>query len=245
MTLVCSMCACVVWAKSRESAPPIYRAQVVNSFPHDTGAFTQGLVFSDGVLYEGTGGWGRSSLRKVELETGRVRQWRTLHPRLFGEGITIIGSRIYQLTWRAGIGIVYDKTTFRQLGWFRYAGQGWGLTNDGRHLIMSDGSSTLRFLDPHTFRVVRQLSVRCEGRRVRKLNELEYVRGEILANIWKGDYIARISPATGQVIGWIDLRHLGPRPSQRGAVLNGIAYDEQRDRLFVTGKNWPRLFEIR
>jgi glutamine cyclotransferase len=203
------------------------------------------LVYVDGVLYEGTGGWGRSSLRKVELETGRVLRWRMLDPRFFGEGITIMGNRIYQLTWRAGVGIVYDKTTFRQLGWFRYGGQGWGLTNDGRHLIMSDGSPTLRFLDPQTFRVVRQLSVRSEGRHVRRLNELEYVRGEILANIWKKDYIARISPTTGQVTGWIDLRHLGPRPPHREAVLNGIAYDAHRNRLLVTGKNWPRLFEIR
>ena len=164
---------------------------------------------------------------------------------LFGEGITVWGGEVIQLTWRNQIGVVYDKATLEKRRRFRYAGEGWGLTHDGTHLIMSDGSSTLRFLDPKTFRVVRQLLVRSGGRRVANLNELEYVQGEILANIWYKNYLARISPSSGEVLGWIDLQTLVPQGLDRDSVANGIAYDAENDRLFVTGKNWPQLFEIR
>jgi glutamine cyclotransferase len=238
---------CVVWAVDRDVAPTVYGYDVINAYPHDAHAYCQGLAFADGNLYEGTGQYGQSSLRRVELETGEVLQYVMLDRRCFGEGITAWRDRIIQLTWKGQFGIVYDRTSFAVRKRFRYAGQGWGLTHDGRHLIMSDGSSTLRFLDPETFRVVRRIDVRSQGRRVRDLNELEYVKGQILANIWYKDYIARIAPRTGEVTGWIDLRDLlphGQRPG-REAVLNGIAYDAEKDRLFVTGKNWPKLFEIR
>ncbi len=234
--------ACVVWALANNRTPPV---QVVRAYPHDAQAYTQGLVFENGVLYEGTGKRGRSTLRKVELETGRVVQSHSLDSRHFGEGIAIVGDRIVQLTWQSQVGIVYDKKTFKEVGRFRYRGEGWGLTYDGTHLIMSDGSATLRFLDPQTFEEVRRVLVKHQGRRFGELNELEYVRGEILANVWYKDYIARISPRTGQVLGWIDLRRLYPGRRDREAVMNGIAYDAENDRLFVTGKNWPRLFEIR
>jgi len=164
---------------------------------------------------------------------------------VFGEGIAVRGGEIFQLTWRNQFGIVSERSSLKELRRFRYNGEGWGLTHDGTHLIMSDGTSTLRFLDPKTLRVVRQLLVRSGGRRVANLNELEYVRGEILANIWYKDYVARISPADGEVLGWIDLHSLVPPGLDREAVANGIAYDDQHDRLFVTGKNWPQLFEIR
>jgi glutamine cyclotransferase len=222
----------------------VYDARVVRVFPHDGKAYTQGLAYAEGFLYEGTGKYGESTVRKVDLETGNVVQSHELDRRLFGEGITIWNGRLFQLTWRSRLGIVYDQATFREQQRFRYDGEGWGVTHDGTHLIMSDGSSTLRFLDPQTFRVVRRLLVHSQGRRVSNLNELEYIHGEIFANIWYKDYIARISPKTGEVTGWLDLRQLMPRRADREAVLNGIAYDAEGDRLFVTGKNWPRLFEI-
>jgi glutamine cyclotransferase len=235
----------VVWALARERTPPVYGFQVVHAFPHDARAYTQGLVFEDGFLYEGTGKYGQSTLRKVELETGRVLQSHSLDRRLFGEGITIWGDQIIQLTWRSRTGIVYDKETFRELRRFRYLREGWGLTHDGTHLIMSDGSSTLWFLDPGNFKLARRLLVQNQGRRLGHLNELEYVDGEILANVYTEDWIARISPETGEVTGWIDLRALMPRRADQDAVLNGIAYDPEGKRLFVTGKDWPKLFEIR
>ena len=234
-----------VWMLARQPAAARWDAEVVGSYPHDTQAYTQGLAVDGDVLVEGTGLYGQSTLRRVELESGRVLQSVPLDRNLFGEGLTVWGGQVFQLTWRNQVALVYDKTSFRELRRFRYAGEGWGLTHDGTHLIMSDGSSTLRFLDPKTFRVVRQLMVRSSGRRVANLNELEYVRGEILANIWYKDYLARISPASGEVLGWIDLQTLIPPGLDREACANGIAYDAQRDRLFVTGKNWPRLFEIR
>jgi len=237
---LCCACACVVWALARTPA-----VQLVHAYPHDEKAYTQGLVFENGFLYEGTGKRGQSTLRKVELETGRVVQSHSLDRGHFGEGIAIVGDRIVQLTWQAQIGIVYDKETFEEVGRFRYTGEGWGITYDGTHLIMSDGSATLRFLDPETFKVTGQVLVRNRGRRVPNLNELEYVRGEILANVWYKDYIVRISPRTGQVVGTIDLRRLYPNRRDREAVMNGIAYDAEKNRLFVTGKNWPRLFEVR
>jgi glutaminyl-peptide cyclotransferase len=233
-----------IWLLAQQQAPRNYGYRVMNTFPHDPTAYTQGLVFRDGFLFEGTGKHGQSSLRRVELESGRVVQSHSLARELFGEGITIFGDRIYQLTWRNGIAIVYDKESFRELKRLRYEGEGWGLTDDGTHLIMSDGSATLRFVDPEDFQVVRRLLVHSQGRRVDQLNELEYINGEIFANIWYRDHIARISPKTGEVTGWIDLRGLWPKRRDRDDVLNGIAYDAENDRLFVTGKNWPRLYEI-
>jgi glutamine cyclotransferase len=223
-----------------------YGYEVVNTFPHDPGAFTQGLVFSDGVLFESTGLNGQSSLRRVALETGEVLKQRDIDAQYFAEGLALFDGRLIQLTWRNGVGFVYDKDSFEPLGNFTYPNEGWGLTQDGTHLIMSDGSSTLRFLDPHTFEVVREVAVTSEGQPVVRLNELEYVAGEIWANVWQTDAIARIDPATGAVRGWIDLSGLLPAEERAAAdVLNGIAYDAAGDRLFVTGKLWPTLFEIR
>jgi glutamine cyclotransferase len=230
-----------------EEAVPVYGYEVVRVYPHDPEAFTQGLVYEGGFLYESTGLYGRSSLRKVELETGRVVKIHHLPPEFFGEGLTIWRDRLIQLTWQERTGFVYEKETFRLLRTFTYATEGWGLTHDGRHLIRSDGTAVLSFLDPETFREVRRLEVRDRGRPVSFLNELEYVRGEIYANVWQTDCLVRISPRTGRVLGWVDLTGvLGPEDHVRPVdVLNGIAYDAERDRLFVTGKLWPKLFEIR
>jgi glutamine cyclotransferase len=221
--------------------------RVVHSYPHDAKAFTQGLVFADGHLYESTGLVGHSSLRMVDLETGRVLQELPVPEPYFAEGLTTWGSMLVQLTWQSHVAFVYDRFSFRQLSTGKYVGEGWGLTTDGKALILSDGTAQLRFLDPATFRELRRVTVKDHGRPVLKLNELEMVKGEIYANVWYSDRIARISPATGKVLGWIDLTGLLP-PGERsdpGAVLNGIAYDAAHDRLFVTGKLWPRLFEIK
>ncbi len=225
----------------------IYGFELIQAYPHDPAAFTQGLVYEAGSLYEGTGLNGRSSLRKIELKSGRILKIHSLPPEHFGEGITIFGERIIQLTWRSGRGFIYEKGSFRKIGEFRYKSEGWGLTHDGRDLIMSDGSAVLRFLDPKKFKVVRKLKVTSGGRPIDSLNELEYVKGEIYANIWGQDLIARISPKTGQVLGWIDLTGLRNRlgTNHQAEVLNGIAYVPERDTLLVTGKNWPLLFEIR
>ncbi len=225
---------------------PVVGYRVVNTYPHDPRAFTQGLVFADGILYEGTGLRGQSSLRKVDLETGNILRVRQLAAHFFGEGITIYGNRVIQLTWRARVGFVYDIQTFQLLDTFTYPTEGWGITHDGRSLIMSDGTSTLHFLDPQTFQEVHRLEVHTRDGPVSRLNELEYIQGQIYANVWKTDRIARISPETGEVVGWIDLEGL-LRPEDRHRridVLNGIAYDVKNDRLFVTGKLWPKLFEI-
>ncbi|WP_395851328.1 glutaminyl-peptide cyclotransferase [Cystobacter fuscus] len=226
---------------------PVEGFEIVRSWPHDPFAFTQGLVFRQGKLYEGTGLQGRSSLREVELETGVVLRQSRLERQYFGEGIAIRGNRLYQLTWRSQEGFIYDATTFERVGHFTYPTEGWGLTEDGESLIMSDGSSTLRFLDPDTFAVRRTVKVQDAGREISQLNELEYVRGEVYANVWMTDLIARIDPATGRVKGWINLAGLLPRAERTGDedVLNGIAYDAAGDRLFVTGKFWSKLFQIR
>ena len=226
---------------------PVQGYQIVRVYPHARDAFTQGLVYLDGFLYESTGLNGASSVRKVDLASGAVLQRVDLDGRYFGEGLTAWGPNLVQLTWRSGVGFVYDRRTLRQRQTFRYRGEGWGLTHDGRRLIMSDGTAVLRFLDPLTFAQAQELRVHDAGRPVTRLNELEYVRGEIYANVWPTDRIARISPETGQVLGWIDLSGL-LTPAERTSTvgeLNGIAYDAQRDRLFVTGKRWPKLFEIR
>jgi glutamine cyclotransferase len=218
---------------------------VVAVYPHDSNAFTQGLAIEAGQLYEGTGQYGASSIRRVDLATGRVEKQRALNSMYFGEGIAILGGLLYQLTWQNGVGIVYDLESFTVQRTFQYSGEGWGLTHDGERLIMSDGSATLRFLDPQTFAVVGEVEVRDGGTPVMRLNELEYVDAEIWANIWYEDRIARISPKSGAVLGWIDLGTLYPESSRSSeAVLNGIAYDAAAKRLFVTGKNWPQLYEI-
>ena len=224
---------------------PVYSYKVVNTYPHDRDAFTQGLVFEHGVLYEGTGLSGRSSLRRVDLETGEVQQIYEL-PHFFGEGITVYGDEIIQLTYTTQVGFVYDKDTFELRRQFNYSTQGWGITSDGERLIMSDGSATLYFWDPGTFEETGRVEVHDGDSPVNSLNELEYVRGEVYANVWQTDRIARIDPGTGRVVGWIYLSGLlTPQDkSQRVDVLNGIAYDEENDRLFVTGKLWPKLFEI-
>jgi glutamine cyclotransferase len=230
----------------RTTSAPVSRYEVVRAYPHDPKAFTQGLEFADGFLYEGTGLNGASGIRKVRLETGEVLQVQKLEDRYFGEGITLFGDSVIQLTWRTGTGFVYDRETFERRRSFSYTGEGWGLTHDGTRLIMSDGSSSLRFLDPTTFKETGRLNVTDGGRPVAQLNELELVRGEIYANVWQTDRIARISPKTGDVTGWIDMRGLlSPAESKGADVLNGIAYDEKGNRLFVTGKWWPKVFEIR
>jgi glutamine cyclotransferase len=220
--------------------------RIVRTYPHDPNAFTQGLVFVDGSLYESTGLNGKSSLRMVDLETGRVLQFQPVDSKYFAEGLTNWGSTLVQLTWESHVALVYDRFSFRLLRTFSYSEEGWGLTQDGKSLILSDGSDTLRFFDPATFREVRRVGVKDRGKPVSEINELEFIRGEIYANIWHSDRIARIDPASGKVLGWIDLNGLLPAAehSSAEAVLNGIAYDSAHDRLFVTGKLWPKLFEI-
>ena len=223
----------------------VYTYKIVNTYPHDPNAFTQGLIFEDGVLYEGTGIRGRSSLRQVVLKTGEVLQRRELSDDYFGEGITIFGERIIQLTWQSRVGFVYDKAGFELLRSFTYSTEGWGVTHDGDRLIMSDGTSTLYFRDPETFEEVGRVNVQDSAGAVTRLNELEYVAGEVYANVWKTDRIARIEPRSGRGVGWIDLEGLLNFEDRQGAdVLNGIAYDAEKKRLFVTGKLWPKLFEI-
>lgn len=221
--------------------------EVVNTFPHDPGAFTQGLLYHDGVLYESTGLNGRSSLRKVELATGRILQRIEVPADYFAEGLTLHQNQLYQLTWQNRLGFIYDLATFRVQRTFNYRGEGWGLTNDRRWLIMSDGTHRLRFLDPETFDLKREVAIMDGDRQISLLNELEFVRGELWANIWQSDRLVRINPETGRVTGWVNLAGLLPAADRLAGVdvLNGIAYDEAGDRLFVTGKLWPKLFEIR
>jgi glutamine cyclotransferase len=231
-------------ARPAGTAPVNYTYGVVNEYLHDPNAFTQGLVIENGVLYEGTGLYGKSSLRRVDLETGEVKQLYPLPVNIFGEGITVLGNRIFQLTWWSQKGFVYDKHSFDLLQEFSYTTEGWGLTNDGNHLIMSDGTANLYFLDPDTFETVGQIEVHDNGS-VNNLNELEYINGEVYANVWQTDRIAIIDPHTGQVTGWIDLTGIyTPETSNHDNVLNGIAYDAEGDSLFITGKRWSKLFQI-
>jgi len=225
---------------------PTYTYDIVRRYPHDAEAFTQGLIYRDGVLFESTGLNGRSSLRKVRLETGEVLKRQSVDRRYFAEGLTEFGGDLYQLTWETGVGFVYDRDTFAVRRRFRYHGEGWGLTHDGARLILSDGTSTLRYFDPPTMKEVGRVRVTDRGKPLEELNELEFVRGQILANVWLTDRIAMIDPASGDVTGWLDLTGLMPgQDTLTNAVLNGIAYDAAGDRLFVTGKLWPTLFEIR
>lgn len=234
-------------AAPRESLP-VYTYEVVRSWPHDTHAFTQGLVFYQGALYESTGRNGASTLRRVELQTGRVLKKVDVDERYFAEGMAIVQGKIYQLTWTGHKGFIYDLKSFEHLGEFPYDGEGWGLTSDeSGHLIMSDGTNQIRFLDSSSYRVMRSINVYDGGLPLLEINELEYIKGEIFANVWKSDRIARIDPQNGRILGWIDLAGLRPREVEANGedVLNGIAYDEKDDRLFVTGKRWPTIFEIR
>ena len=238
--------------QTRPTSPKTYGYQIVRTYPHDSSAFTQGLLYLDGYLYESTGLQGRSTVRKTELETGKVLQRYDLLPEYFAEGLAAWGPNLIQLTYQTQTGFVYDRATLKPRSSFAYTGEGWGLAQDGKRLIMSDGSSSLRFIDPVSFREIGRLVVRDRGQPVKDLNELEYVRGEIFANIWHSDRIARISPTSGDVLGWIDLRGLlkptevPPSSSMASeGVLNGIAYDAAKGRLFVTGKLWPKLFEIK
>jgi glutamine cyclotransferase len=225
---------------------PVYTYKIINTYPHDVTAFTEGLLWDGEALYESTGLNGQSMLRRVDLTSGKVLQNQPLDPKYFGEGLTLWGDQLIQLTWKSHTGFVYDKTSFKLLKTFSYPMEGWGLTHDDTRLIMSDGTSTLYFLDPTTLAEVGHLDITAQGQPVRNLNELEVVRGEIWANIWQTDRIARIDPASGRVSGWIDLTGLlSAADRQRGVdVLNGIAYDAAHDRVFVTGKLWPKLFEI-
>ncbi|MGD6853224.1 MAG: glutaminyl-peptide cyclotransferase [Candidatus Bathyarchaeia archaeon] len=222
-----------------------YTYTVVNTYPHDTSAFTEGLVYDKGALFESTGGWGTSSLRRVDLETGHVLQQTNLASEFFGEGLAAVGDSLVQLTWQNHVGFVYDKETFDVEGNFTYQTDGWGLTYDGTHLIMSDGSANLYFLDSTTYQKTGEVTVTDGGTPVANLNELEYINGDVYANVWMQQKIAIINPQTGQVKGWIDLTGLYQTPSSNpDAVLNGIAYDKAGDRLFVTGKDWPNLYQI-
>lgn len=255
-------------ANAKQSAAPTYTYQVVKAYPHDPKAFTQGLIFRDGFLYEGTGEEGESTLRKVEISTGKVLQKFALREEIFGEGLTAIGDKLYQISWRNGLAWEYNISDFKMLREMQYAGEGWGLTTDGTQLIMSDGTHLLKFIDPQTFKTMRTLPVvQDNGRMLYLLNELEWVKGEIWANVWHSEEtttgttqgrmpniarpntIARIDPANGHVIGWIDLANISPddqdEDSERENTLNGIAYDEAGDRIFVTGKNWKKLYEIK
>jgi glutaminyl-peptide cyclotransferase len=229
-------------------SPPVkdYTYRVINAYPHDGNAFTEGLVFDNGILYEGTGRYGSSFLRKVDLMTGAVQQSQNLASQYFGEGITVFKQNIIQLTWKSNLGFVYDKDSFDIIRQFSYPTEGWGITQDGERLIMSDGTSTLHFLNPDTFSPVGAVKVEDGDVPVTQLNELEYIQGTVYANIWQSDKIVMINPENGKVTGWIDLKGLLQARNYAGKadVLNGIAYDSRSDRLFVTGKLWPYLFEI-
>ena len=225
---------------------PVYGVKVVNTYEHDKQAFTQGLLYDNGLLYESTGVRGRSTMRKVKLETGEVLQKVKLPASLFGEGLALWEEQFVQLSWQAGVALVYDKESFKLSHVFRYKGEGWGLTNNKDGFIMSDGTADLRFMDPKTFQEVKRITVTDAGNKVKNLNELEYINGEIYANVWLTNKIAKIDPNSGKVLAWIDLSNLVPAGYKNNpdAVLNGIAYDSKRKRFFVTGKLWPKLFEV-
>jgi glutaminyl-peptide cyclotransferase len=235
------------YALQGKTKAPISAIKVINIFPHDTDAFTQGLVYHQGYLYESTGLNGKSTLRKVDIKTGKIIKIIKLAHEYFGEGITILGKNIYQLTWLNKTGFVYDLVEFKKVKTFSNEGEGWGITTDGKYLFMSDGSSVISCVDPITFAVVRKIIVHEGQQQIGNLNELEFIKGEIWANIFREDIIVRISPATGKVLGWVDLSQLYSLITEHNRidVLNGIAYDRKRDRIFVTGKLWPKIFEIK
>lgn len=237
-----------VQTKQPAEEVPTYGYKLVKAYPHDPKAFTQGLEFHDGYFLEGTGLEGRSSLRKVDIETGKVLKQVDIDAKYFGEGITLFKDKIYQITWQTNEGFEYDLDTFKRTKSFTYPTEGWGLTHDADRLIMSDGSATIFFRDPATFKEIGKVTVKDSAGEIMYLNELEYVKGEIFANVWQTNTIARIDPKTGKILGWIDLtgilRPEDMKPGEQVDVLNGIAYDEKKDRLFVTGKLWPKVYEI-
>ncbi|HEY3938909.1 MAG TPA: glutaminyl-peptide cyclotransferase [Bryobacteraceae bacterium] len=243
---ICRFFPCLFTAAALLAAPPEYSVRVLHVYPHDRTAYTQGLEYHDGLLYEGTGLHGRSTLRVVELETGKVIRQIHLAAQYFGEGITVLDSRVVELTWQAHVGFVYGESVFQLLRQFTYDGEGWGLTNDGKQIYMSDGTSQIRVWDPATLAEVRRISVHDGQRQIDLLNELEYIRGEIYANVYQTNRIVRISPADGRVLGWVDAEGLLDNAdyTEPVDVLNGIAYDAAHNRLFITGKLWPKLFEI-
>jgi glutamine cyclotransferase len=235
-------------AAASYAALPTYDFKVVRSYPHDTQAFTEGLLYRDGFLYESTGLNGKSSIRKVDLASGKVLQSKDIPPQYFGEGLTVWGDTLVGLTWQTQTGFVFDLKTFELKSQFAYPGEGWGLAQNGKELVMSDGSATLRFLDPKTFLEVRRVKVTADGIAVNQLNELEVVDGEIFANIWHTNTIARIDQTTGKITGWIDFSKLYPdagKGPNAENVMNGIAYDADKKRLFVTGKLWPKIYEVK
>lgn len=237
-----------------ENTPPVSdgRArqqsyEVINSYPHDSTSFTQGFLWRDGGFYESTGLYGQSKLRRLEFPSGRILKETSLPPQLFGEGLALVDSRLIQLTWTAHRGLVYDVESFRLVQEFTYDTEGWGLTYDGKNLILSDGTSDLFYFDPQTFRPIKKLAVRMNGQPIRELNELEFIEGEIWANVWQTDLVLRIDPSTGQVTSFLNLKGILAPSDRKGNedVLNGIAYDAEQKRIFVTGKLWPRVFEIK
>ncbi|QAU24973.1 glutaminyl-peptide cyclotransferase [Dyella sp. M7H15-1] len=246
--LVLFLVCCTHVATARDT-PAIYGYQVVHTYPHDTGVYTEGFFYLNGYFYESTGNVGASSIRKVDIKTGKVLQTADLPPPDYGEGIVAWKNRLIQLTWQSQHGFIYDLKTFKKLGQFDYRGEGWALTANDKHIYMSDGSATLRVLDPETLKQTGKIDVTASGSPVINLNELEWVKGEIYANVWLTHSIVRIDPATGKVVGVINLTGLGPKPGETldpsNDVLNGIAYDAAHDRLFVTGKRWPLIYEIK
>lgn len=247
LAICCVLVTAAVWALARDTAIPVESVRIVETYPHDVRAFTQGLAIEKGRLFESTGLYGQSTVREVDLATGKVLRSVPLADTLFGEGMTILDGELFIVTWKARTGYVLDPDTFEVKRAFKYGGEGWGLTHDGTHLILSDGSAHLRFLDPQTAEVVRRVHVRDGDRSIERLNELEYVNGQILANIWYEDRIARIDPQTGQVRGWIDaspLRAQVTLTDPKEHVLNGIAYDPEKKALYLTGKFWPKLFHV-
>jgi glutaminyl-peptide cyclotransferase len=253
LVLALSVAICGCGPSMEAGSTPEYTYQIVHTYPHDRGAFTEGLFYLNGFLYEGTGMEGFSDIRKVKLETGEVLQKHVISEAYFGEGIIAWKDRLIELTWKTGIGFIYDLNTFALQKEFHYAGEGWSLTTDGKRIIMDDGTAQIRFWDTETLQETGRITVTDQGQPVEHLNELEWVKGEIYANIWMTDKIARIDPVSGKVVGWIDCTGLLPPQDridipdspQQTDVLNGIAYDAKGDRLFVTGKRWPKLFEIK
>ena len=243
-----ALAAFALLAAPAKAAVPVYGFTVVRTYPHDPDAFTEGLFYLNGFLYEATGLEGKSSIRKVQLSTGKVLEMRPISPKYFGEGIIAWKGRLVELTWKSEIGFTYDLATFKPLSAFHYVGEGWALTQDGQRLIMSDGTPQLRFLDPVSLKETGRVTVTVNDRQLLNINELEWFKGEVLANIWQTNYIARIDPKTGKTTGVIDLTPLATMEAGKGRqidVLNGIAYDAAHDRLFVTGKLWPDLYEIK
>jgi glutaminyl-peptide cyclotransferase len=239
--------ALVARSPDAQAAVPVYGYEVVHTYPHDSQAFTEGLFYLNGFLYESTGLEGHSTIRKVALETGKVVQQVDVPPEYFGEGIVNWKQRLFSLTWKTQVGFEYDLATFKVRRRFAYSGEGWALTQDGKHLIMSDGTPELRFLDPNTLRETGRITVTYEGKSIRNVNELEWVKGRIYANVWQTDMMIMIDPVSGEISGVVNLAGLISPQERQGtdSVLNGIAYDAAHDRLFVTGKNWPKLFQIR